>query len=263
MIGSLLGLGRDLRDTDPAIWTHAGQGAGWESGLAIELFDLAGADPDRRFSPYCWRIKLALHHKGLEYKSVPWRFTEKAAISASGQGKVPVIVDGEWVVSDSWRIARFLDEQYPEKPGLLGGDAARASAVFVRAWAEQEISPLIARCVMADVYTHLHESDREYFRTSREARVGQTLEEFCADRETARTQLRRELEPLRCTLGEQPFLGGVRPMFTDYMVFGFFQWARCVSPFRLLEKDDAVAEWRGRMLELYSGLARNALGYPV
>jgi glutathione S-transferase len=206
---------------------------------------------------------MSLHHKGLEYKTLPWRFTEKAAISASGQGKVPVIVDGDRVVADSWRIARYLDEQYPEKPGLLGGDAARASAVFVRAWAEQVISPLIARCVMADVYEHLHEKDREYFRSTREARFGQTLEAFCADRETARANLQRELGPLRSTLGEQPFLGGVRPMFTDYMVFGFFQWARCVSPFHLLETNDPVAEWRGRMLGLFSGLAGNALGYPV
>ncbi len=26
----------------------------------LKLYDLAGADPDRRFSPYCWRIKMAL-----------------------------------------------------------------------------------------------------------------------------------------------------------------------------------------------------------
>ncbi len=41
------------------------------------LYDLAGADPGLRFSPYCWRIKLALAHKNLPYTTVAWRFTDK------------------------------------------------------------------------------------------------------------------------------------------------------------------------------------------
>jgi glutathione S-transferase len=225
------------------------------------MYDLAGADESRRFSPHCWRIKLALHHKGLDYETIPWRLTEKDAISMSGQGKVPVIVDGDRVVSDSWTIANYLDEQYPEKPGLLGGKAARASAAFVRAWSEQVVGALIARCIMVDVYEHLHDDDKHYFRSTREARFGQTLEAYCADREAVRERLQSELSPLRVTLGEHPFLGGQRPMFTDYMIFGYFQWARCVSPFVLLRADDPVADWRGRMSGLYSGVAGNAVGY--
>jgi hypothetical protein len=56
---------------------------------SMKLFDLAGAEPDRRFSPYCWRTKLALAHKGLTTETVPWRFFEKDAIAMSGQGRVP------------------------------------------------------------------------------------------------------------------------------------------------------------------------------
>jgi hypothetical protein len=33
--------------------------------MGMQLYDLAGAESERRFSPYCWRIKLALMHKGL------------------------------------------------------------------------------------------------------------------------------------------------------------------------------------------------------
>ena len=40
----------------------------------IRFFDLAGADPDIRFSPNCWRIRMALAHKGLDAETVPWRF---------------------------------------------------------------------------------------------------------------------------------------------------------------------------------------------
>jgi Glutathione S-transferase, N-terminal domain len=36
--------------------------------MAIKLYDLAAAEDDRRFSPYCWRAKMALKHKGLEFE---------------------------------------------------------------------------------------------------------------------------------------------------------------------------------------------------
>ena len=61
--------------------------AGWEGSMAIVMYDLAGADPALRFSPYCWRIRMALAHKGLPVETVPWRFTDKDAIAFSGQGR--------------------------------------------------------------------------------------------------------------------------------------------------------------------------------
>jgi glutathione S-transferase len=84
--------------------------------MARQLYDLAGAEPERRFSPYCWRIKLALVHKGLTFDTIPWRFTDKDVIAFSGQGFVPVLVDGDRVVSDSWKIAAYLEDTYVDSP---------------------------------------------------------------------------------------------------------------------------------------------------
>ena len=81
--------------------------------MSIVLYDLAGEDPDVRFSPYCWRTRFALAHKGLPVETVPWRFTDREAIAFSGQGKVPVIQDDGTVVSDSWAIAEYLEDQVP------------------------------------------------------------------------------------------------------------------------------------------------------
>ena len=68
----------------------------------LKLYDLAGAEPDRRFSPYCWRIKMALAHKGLEVETIPWRFTDKDIIAPAGKaGRVPVLVDGEHWIDES------------------------------------------------------------------------------------------------------------------------------------------------------------------
>jgi hypothetical protein len=55
----------------------------------MKLYDLAASEEDLRFSPNCWRIKMALEHKSLTAETVPWRFVEKEAIAFSGQKLVP------------------------------------------------------------------------------------------------------------------------------------------------------------------------------
>ena len=104
--------------------------------MGLQLYDLAGAEPERRFSPYCWRIKLALMHKGLPFDTITWRFTDKEAIAFSGQGRVPVLVDGEHVVFDSWTIATYLEDAYADRPSLFRGEGGRAVTRFVNAWAD-------------------------------------------------------------------------------------------------------------------------------
>ena len=56
-----------------------------------KLYELCGAEDARKTSPFCWRIRFSLRHKGLAYESIPWRRVEKDAISFTGQGKVSVL----------------------------------------------------------------------------------------------------------------------------------------------------------------------------
>jgi glutathione S-transferase len=229
--------------------------------MGLQLYDLAGAEPERRFSPYCWRTKLALAHKGIAVETIPWRFTDKDMIAFSGQGRVPVLVDGDRIVSDSWAIATYLEKTYADRPSLFGGSAAMTVTRFVNSWADSVVAPGILRLVLTDVYAHLHEKDRDYFRETREKRFGLKLEAVTADRDTNVVAFRQSLEPMRIMLGAQPFFGGDAPTYADYIVFGCFQWARCISDFRLLAPDDSVATWRDRLFGMFDGLARNAPGY--
>src|SRR3954447_3624722 len=151
--------------------------------MSIILYDLAGADPELRFSPYCWRIRFALAHKGLPVETVPWRFTETDAIAFSGQGKVPVIRDGDTVVSDSWAIAAYLEDQHPT-PTLFGGAIGRAHAQFVNAWADGVLVGGIARFILRALFDIIDPKDQAYFRSSREARFGATLEAIQEGRES-------------------------------------------------------------------------------
>ncbi|HEY1506907.1 MAG TPA: glutathione S-transferase family protein [Stellaceae bacterium] len=229
----------------------------------LKMYDLAGAEDDRRFSPYCWRVKLAAAHKGLEIETIPWRFTEKDIIAFSGQGLVPVLLDGEREIHDSWTIAQYLEEKYPERPSLFGGAVGKALALFHTSWANSFLHPAMMKFVVLDIWKHVDAKDKAYFRESREKRLGKTLEAAVANRDRKIKSFRESLLPLRLVLRVQPFLGGAQPLYADYAVFGAFQWCRCVSDYQLLAADDPIYAWRDRMLALYDGLAGNAKGYPV
>jgi glutathione S-transferase len=226
--------------------------------MTVILYDLAGADPALRFSPYCWRTRFALAHKGMPVETIPWRFTEREAIAFSGQARVPVIRDEDRVVSDSWAIAEYLEDRYPA-PTLFGGATGRAHARFVNAWADAVLVGGIARLIVRDLLDVIDARDRDYFRASREARFGATLEAVQAGRESRVAAFREALTPVRLVLRRQDWLGGAAASYADHIVAGTLMWPRCASRFALLDADDPVVAWQERMLDLYGGLGRSAV----
>jgi glutathione S-transferase len=231
--------------------------------MSLKLFELVGTDNTRPFSPYCWRTRMALAHKGLDAESIPWCFTEKHAIAPHNSEKVPVLIDGETSVADSWAIANYLEDRYPDRPSLFGGEGGRAMGRMINWWADVVTVGGLAPLIVADIHALLKPVDAAYFRQSREARLGKTFEELAAARDTSVEGFRRALDPLRLTLRSQPFLGGAAPNYADYVVFGGFQWARVVSPFKLLADNDPVYTWREKLLDAFDGMARNSPGYGV
>src|SRR5213075_3308314 len=122
--------------------------------MLLKLYELVGTDEARPFSPFCWRTRMALAHKGLSAQSIPWCFTEKDAIAPHNSEKVPVLIDGETSVVDSWRIANYLEDAYPDRPSLFGGEGGRAMARMLNWWGDGVIGgmfPQIARPAAADI----------------------------------------------------------------------------------------------------------------
>jgi len=216
------------------------------------LYDLAGANPACRFSPYCWRIKLALAHKNLAYETIPWRFTEKAAIEFSGQGKVPVLVDGKNTIHDSQAIAEYLETTYPNEASLFGDPPAKALTYFIKNWTELSLHPAIVKVVLPDIYfTILDPKDQPYFRKTREAFQGMSIEAMAARRPEYLAVLQTALAPLRTTLSGQTFIAGAAPNYADHIVYGALRWAAMTSSTPLLEQEDPIAAWMQAILDTY------------
>ena len=225
--------------------------------MALTLYERLAKD-DQRISPFCWRSRFALAHKGLTPEVIAIRFTEADRIAFSGQGMVPVLVDGEQVVSDSWTIACYLEDSYPDAPSLFGGTGGREMARMLNHWVDATLQTALAGILAPALYDVLDPEEQAYYRRTREERWGRTFEDMRTDRDRFFAALAAVYEPLRLRLGEAPFVCGDAPAYGDYLVFGVFQWARCTDPQDVLaETDDTLRDWRNRMLDLYGGLARS------
>ena len=97
------------------------------------------------FSTNVERVALALAHKQLENKGVEVEWVDidpedrSEVVRVSGQELVPVLVEGERVLSDSPVILEYLEERFPERP-LYPADPARRAELrtfvdwFNRVW---------------------------------------------------------------------------------------------------------------------------------
>lgn len=230
------------------------------SSATIKMYDLCSAD-DRRFSPFCWRTRLSFAHKGVPLEIIPTPFTGVPDIDPGTPRTVPTIVVGDSLITDSWTIAEWLDEQYPDAPALVGTGAQASLTRFVEQYVNTTVHFGVATSIVADIHDRLAPADQAYFRESREGRFKKTLEEVQAGREDRLADFHRSLHPVRALVRETSYLGGETPCYADYIVFGALQWARVASDYRMVEADDEVSVWFNRVAELYNGLGNDVPHY--
>jgi glutathione S-transferase len=105
-------------------------------------------------SPYAWRAQFALEHKALPYELKVLSFSagdtrKPEFLALNPRHRVPVLVDGDFVLYESNAIVEYLDEAYPATGApLFPGDArtralARRLVLEVDNYFDDAIDPLI------------------------------------------------------------------------------------------------------------------------
>jgi glutathione S-transferase len=223
------------------------------------LYSLACAERTRHFSPHVWKIILALRHKGLDFELVPLSFGDIPRIEDGSFTSVPVLNDNGHLEGDSFRIAVYLDEAYPEAPSLFGGAGGIAMARFFEAYCHTVLHPPVSTAAVRNMHAMMSPADQAHFTAVRQKRFGKSIEEIYAGRDAAMADFEARLAPLNHVLGEQPWFGGASPLFCDHVVFGAFQWARVCLETPVLPQGSRVADWFERCLDLYDGAGRSAV----
>ncbi|KAK9826622.1 hypothetical protein WJX74_006406 [Apatococcus lobatus] len=227
----------------------------------LRLWELAGADPARVFSPYVWRVRLVLAHKGIDYESTVWRYNDKRLIAPAQ--KVPVLDVKDLRLAESRDISQYIEDKHPDKPVFSSCQAGATSLDFLISWADCVMNPALMPIIILDVFNQLAPQDKAYFRTSREQRFGKPLEQICTDIPAEVEQFRHVMEPVRQTLSKHKWLGGREPNYGDIAIAGNFLWARAVSQHNLLEESDAIYAWRQRMFDRYAVAIEGTSGYDL
>ncbi|KAL3155017.1 hypothetical protein ABBQ38_011540 [Trebouxia sp. C0009 RCD-2024] len=154
-------------------------------------------------------------------------------------------------MNESMDICKYLDTEFPDTPKLFETASGNVGIHFINHWCDTVFVPTMFSLVIMPIYKGLTPEDQKYFRDSREAGLGQTLEKYAGDQAQQAKQreaVQRCLTPLRQTLKATKWLGGERINYADLSVAGAFMLARAAGV-ELLEKDDSVYEWRERVFK--------------
>ena len=168
------------------------------------------------------------------------------------------------LAAESFDIALYLDEAYPDAPPLMADAASRARAKFIESWCAAAVLPRIRPLAVGDVIDILADKDKAYFRETREAMFGCRLEDVSKDFDAERRALHDALTPAANALAFAPFLAGESPDYADYVLFGSLMWPYAACKREILEPSsqgdpgDAIGMWFARLLDLNGGFARQA-----
>jgi glutathione S-transferase len=161
------------------------------------LYELCGAEPDRLFSAYSWRARLALGFKGLDFENRPTPFTQIPKTLDGIHKTVPVLIDGQTTVTESFAICAHLEAAYPDTSSIFGGDSGKENAALIDNLIVTGLYPTISRMIILDIHNHLAPEDAAYFRQSREKRFGMSLEDVQRGRDKERQKFATFLKPYR------------------------------------------------------------------
>jgi glutathione S-transferase len=219
--------------------------------MNLVVYERVGCEGCRP-SPFSWRVRYALAHKKLDAEFRPTRFADVEIIrNLSGQKFVPILVDGQTVVYDSWNIATYLEDRFPDRPSLFGSSSGRAVTRWVNHWADTTLYFPWRLLLFPDFIQYICPEDRDYFVSSREQEFGMTVEQVRRESVRWRTELGAACRPLERLLEEQEFVAGHAAGYADYIVFSHFLRAYLCGSRDVISPNSAIALWRLRMFSLF------------
>ncbi len=159
-------------------------------------------------SPFAWRALLTLELKRLEYESKLLEFSKQQHRSAeylriNPRGRVPALVDGDFVLYESLAIMVYLDRKHPEPP-LFGRTPEEAGTIW--------------RC-LSEYQSYLHDSIDRVVRPVFTGAASENQQDIVAAAHAAHG----ELAQLEAALARSQWIAGAEISAADVALFPFIQ----------------------------------------
>ncbi|KAH7333809.1 hypothetical protein B0J17DRAFT_674186 [Rhizoctonia solani] len=215
----------------------------------IVLFDIASKTGP--WSPNTWKTRLALTYKRLpyrvEYVSYPdieptlKQFGVPPTSDKAPQYTLPMIADPSsdpnrkpTYIVDSFKIALYLDDKYsnPRYPALFPPGTRALQRVFAE-HASTLIYPMASTMLpLVGRPGFLDDRGEEYYRRSREARLGKSLEQLAEESRQSWGQVKESWDKLGCLIDSKrsnevsPFVMENQISYADLLLVAVFCWVK-------------------------------------
>lgn len=175
--------------------------------------------------PYCEKVRYALRWLELPFQSREIDPADRAEVlEASGQKLVPVLIDGDIVVSDSTRILRYLVKSYSGGRLLPHEARGRGLAWIVEEYADELLGPLLKKA------------------TRGPAGGGEESEQ-----NPLRAELESHYQALEQALEDEEFVLGSRLSLADIALYAFLSRVELYHPRGIPASYVRVRSWYQRM----------------
>ncbi|KAK7028612.1 glutathione S-transferase-like protein ustS [Favolaschia claudopus] len=228
---------------------------------SIVFYDIPSNFSTNCWSPNLWKTRYALNFKGLSYKTVWVEYpdiepqckkigADPTSTKADGRPHytLPVIQDLSTgaVISDTTRIAQYLDATYPDKPLLMPAGTAGFHLAFQEA-AHALISPIYPYGLPAS-QLKMNPSSAEYFRRTREISWGKSLEDLTpkgdldvAEWKKLKDGFTKIDEWFQAGGKENLYFMGEKPCYADLWMTSYAMWISLSLP----DKWEDMKTWNG------------------
>ncbi|KAJ3561974.1 hypothetical protein NP233_g9860 [Leucocoprinus birnbaumii] len=208
----------------------------------IIFYDLAAKDGIRTWSPNPWKTRYVLNYKKLPYKTVALEYPDlepefkklgipPSSVNADGSGSYtsPSIIDedNKVAVTDSYKIAEYLDKTYPATPSVIPPGTEVFQAAFYDQ-IEEITAPLWPLLLPRVAPKLLNSRSSEYFIRTRSAYFGMPLAHVEPQGEL-RIEGWKKVEAAFNTIsgwmskGKGPYLMGETVTFSDFVIGGLLE----------------------------------------
>ncbi|KAF5348612.1 hypothetical protein D9756_009571 [Leucocoprinus leucothites] len=208
----------------------------------ITLFDVSRKGPNATtWSPNTWKVRYVLDFKGIPYHIVPVDYCDiesalkEAGVGPSGKRKdgsdvytVPSIVDSNTgaKITDSIKIALYLEETYPETPSIFPHNSAALHQAFF-AYFNSTVAPIWST-ILPRVAEIMDDRPKAWYIELRSKTLGKPLAETDPVGEEREDLFRKMKDAFSLFDGFYQksggqFIMGSSPGFADLMIAGVVQ----------------------------------------
>ncbi|CDS05103.1 hypothetical protein LRAMOSA07632 [Lichtheimia ramosa] len=196
----------------------------------VRFYDLELDVPELVWSPNTCKTRYALNVKGIPYETKWLTFAQVheviPGLTKTGKAPtVPVIVDlahGDKVVQESWEIAKYLEEAYPDHASLFNGN--EGAHFFFHEYCTRKLLPKIFKLCVLTIHSKVTPSSlQQWFRDSREKAFKMPLEKFAGDPQKHIDAIKELLEPIGRVLKKYPYMTGQQAGWADVVLASYFR----------------------------------------